>query len=46
MSNDEELEKHFRQMEKELFEQEVTSKSPDTRRPNLSEVIPETLQYG
>ena len=42
----EELEEHFFQMEKELFEQEVTSKSPDTRRPNLSEVTPETLQYG
>ena len=44
--NAKELEQHFRQMEKELFEQEVTSKSPDTRRPNLSEVIPETLQSG
>ena len=44
--NTEELEQHFLQMEKELFEQEVTSKSPDTRRPNLSEVIHENLQYG
>ena len=44
--NPEELEQHFRQIEKELFEQEVTSKSPDTLRPNLSEVTSETLQYG
>lgn len=42
--NAEELEQHFLQMEKELFEQEVTSKSPDTRRPNLSEVRTEILQ--
>ena len=40
---DEELEKHFRQMEKELFEQEVTSKSPDKRHPNLWEGKPRTL---
>ena len=40
--NDRELEEHFRQMEKELFEQEVTSKSPDKRRPNLWAVKTET----
>ena len=33
--DDKELERHFRQMEKELFEQEVTSKSPDKPRPNF-----------
>lgn len=44
MMNDEELEEHFRQMEKELFEQEVTSKSPDKRRPSFWEELPRTLQ--
>lgn len=42
--NDRELEEHFRQMEKELYEQEVTSKSPDKRRPNLRVVKSETPQ--
>lgn len=44
MMNDEELEEHFLQMEKELFEQEVTSKSPDKPRPKFWEELPKTLQ--
>ena len=43
--NDRELEEHFRQMEKELFEQEVTSKSPDKPRPNLRVVKTEIHQF-
>lgn len=46
MMNDRELndwlESHFREMEKELYEQEITSKSPDKRRPNLRAVKTET----
>ena len=42
--NDEELEEHFLQMEKELYELEITSKSPDKFRPNLWVAKPETLR--
>ena len=45
MFNDEELEEHFLQMEKELYELEVTSKSPDKFRPNLWEDESQTLRY-
>jgi hypothetical protein len=44
MLNDEELEEHFLQMEKELYELEVTSKSPDKFRPNLWENGSQTLR--